>query len=245
MNPESKYEVSIVLPCFHEEESVEEGIKEIYRVMKSTPYSFEIIFVDDASKDRTREKILKVSLEYPDVNYLLQQENTGRGKAFINGAKIAKGKIIGFLDVDLEVSATSLPDVIKEIENGSDVCIVKRNYAIKWYPEFLLRHSASVIYKRLVWSILNMPKLDTETGFKFFKKETLFKLLEKVESPGWFFDTEIMCLACYGKFQIAQVDGDYKKNPKKSSTVNLFSDSIRQFASALSYRKKLKKMFPQ
>ena len=241
----NELDVSIVLPCYMEENSIENAVKQIFEVMGKTSYSFELIFVDDASKDKTKEKILKAAFEYPSVHHLLQEKNTGRGKAFINGAEISKGKIIGFLDADMEISPDVLPDVIREIQSGKDVCIVKRNYTIEWSPEFLLRHLASITYKRIAWMLLNIPKLDTETGFKFFRREKLFSLLEKTEAPGWFFDTEIVCLAYYNGMNISQVNGTYKKNWKKNSTVNLFSDSIRQFKSVLAYRKNLKKMFPQ
>ncbi len=143
----------------------------------------------------------------------------------------------------MEVSASALPRVIKELESGQDVVIVNRKYPVKLNPEFILRHAASVTYKNLVWFFLNIPKLDTETGFKFFRKEALLALEQQVESNGWFFDTEIICLAHYGGYRVSQVDGEYKKNPKKTSTVNLFSDSISQLFSIFRFRGKLKKMF--
>ena len=241
MNPE----VSIVIPCYQEEAQISESVKELFGIMNLSGFSFEMIFVDDASKDDTKEKILTAVKQYQDIRYIFQKENTGRGKAFINGAKGAKGNIIGYLDIDLEISASSLPEVIREIKEGADVCIVKRNYKIEWTPEFILRHLASITYKRLAWTLLGIPHYDTETGFKFFKRESLFKLLEKTESPRWFFDTEIVTLAYFSGMKISQVNGTYKKNWNKSSTVNLFSDSLRQFSSLLSYRKKLKKLFPQ
>lgn len=245
MNEQLEYDVSIVLPCFREEQSIAPGIAKIFEVMATTSLHFEVIFVDDASTDQTREKILKAAAEYPNVSYLFQSKNTGRGAAFKNGVKSAKGKIIGYLDIDLEISISSLPDVIRAIERGNDVVIVKRNYKIKWTPSFLIRHFASVLYKRIAWEVLNIPCLDTETGFKFFRRNALQELLKKTESRGWFFDTEIICLAHYNELKITQVTGEYKKNFQKISTVHLFSDSVTQFLQVLSYRKKLKKLFPR
>lgn len=237
--------ISIVLPCYKEERFIATGVEKIMKVMNKTTLTYEIILVDDASPDRTRDEILRVTTKHTHIRYLLQDKNTGRGKAFINGAKISKGKIVGFLDIDQEISIDCLPEVIKSIQNGYDVCIVKRAYKIEWSPEFILRHIASVTYKQLVRIFLNLPKMDTESGFKFFKRKKLFQLLEEIESAGWFFDTEIMALAYYSGMKIAQQEGVYKKNHEKSSTVNLFSDSIRQFLSLVAYRKKLKKLQKQ
>lgn len=236
-------EVTIVLPCYREQNSIEHGIREISKVMDRTALTYEVIFVDDASPDNTRERIMEAAERFPNVKYLLHNKNTGRGKAFIDGAMQAKGTIIGFLDIDLEISVDCLPEVIKSIQNGYDVCLVKRAYKIEWNPEFILRHIASVTYKQLVRIFLNLPSLDTESGFKFFRRESLFRLLQKTESPGWFFDTEIVALAHYSGMKISQADGTYRKNWRKNSTVNLFSDSLRQFRSLISYRKKLKHLF--
>lgn len=245
MNEQLEYDVSIILPCFREEKFIIPGVAKIFEVMAATPYKFEVVFVDDASTDQTREKILKAAKKYPNVSYVFQRNNTGRGFAFINGVRTAKGRIIGYLDIDLEISISSLPKVIDEIEKGNDVVIVKRNYKIKWSFSFLIRHFASILYKRIAWTVLNTPCWDSETGFKFFRREALEQLLKKAESKGWFFDTEIMCLAHYSKLKIAQIDGIYKKNLQKISTVYLFSDSVNQFFQLIAYRKKLKKLFPR
>lgn len=234
-------EVSIILPCYKEEKFIDFGVRQITEVMNKTGLTYEIILVDDASPDRTRNEIFHAAKKYAHIRYLFQDKNSGRGRAFINGAKISKGKIIGFLDIDLEISVDCLPEVIKRVQNNSDVCIVKRIYKIEWSPDFILRHFASIIYKKLVRMLLKLPKLDTESGFKFFKRDKLFELLENVESSGWFFDTEIIALAYYSGMNITQQDGIYKKNRNKSSTVNIFSDSILQLLSLIAYRKKLLK----
>ena len=240
MYEQSQLDVSIVLPCYMEEASIAIGVSKIFEEMKKTQRRFEIIFVDDASTDNTRKEIIKAAEKYPDISYIFQNTNTGRGQAFVNGARTARGRIIGYLDIDLEISVSSLPKVIHEIDSGKDVAIVRRNFSNEWSPSFLARHLASIIYRWLVSFVLDIPQLDTETGFKFFRREPLFQLLEKAESQGWFFDTEIMCLAYHGKLKISQVDGEYKKNSKKISTVHLFSDGTKQLIQLIRYKKKLK-----
>jgi hypothetical protein len=232
-------EVSIVLPCYREENFIEKGMLEISKVMHNMALTYEVIFVDDASPDNTQAKIMTMAEKFPNVKYILHAKNTGRGQAFIDGAMQARGNIIGFLDIDLEISVDCLPKVVKSIQSGNDVCIVKRIYKMEWNPEFILRHIASITYKRLVRIFLNLPSLDTESGFKFFRKDALFQLLQRIESKGWFFDTEIVALAYYSGMKIVQTEGIYRKNWKKASTVNLLFDSFRQFWLLVSYRKKL------
>ena len=245
MISKASFDVSIVFPCFQEELSIEEGVRAVFETMRAESKIFEVILVDDASTDKTREKIINISKEYPDIKYLFQDINTGRGKAFLNGSALAEGKIVGYIDVDMEVSISSLPEVIREIEKGQDLVLVRRNYNLKWSLGFIVRHFASSIYKSMVQFFLKIPKLDTESGFKFFKKESLLALKEKVESDRWFFDTEIVCLAYFSGMRVAQVEGEYKKNSKKTSTVHLLSDSLLQFSKLIAFRKKLKHLFPK
>lgn len=217
------------------------SVKELYSVMAATHYRFEVIFVDDAGTDRTKELILQIAKEYPDVRYLMHEKNIGRGGSFSDGARISQGKYIGYLDIDLEVSAGYLPYVLKKLENGNDVVIVNRKYSILWTFSFLLRHLSSISYKTLVSLVFNTPAMDTESGFKFFTKESLLFLLGKTTSKKWFFDTEVMVLAHKYNYRIAQIEGMYSKNPEKLSTVRLFPDSMNQIAELLRFKRRIKK----
>ena len=242
MNKDTAYDVSIVIPCYQDEWHIVKSVKEISSVMKTTPYKFEMIFVDDASADKTKEMILYIEQNFPDVRYVMHEKNTGRGRAFCDGAKIAKGNYVGFLDIDLEVSASYLPEVLKKLDEGNHVVIVNRSYRIVPTFSFLIRQFSSVFYKKLASAVFHIPPLDTESGFKFFKRESLFALLPQVRSDRWFFDTEIMVLAHLAGQKITQVEGIYKRNPEKTSTVRLFADSIDQFSELLKLKRRLKNL---
>src|ERR1051326_888009 len=120
MNVESEYDVSIVIPCYREEKHILDSVKEIYRVMNKTNYRFETIFVEDGSPDRTKEKILEIEKQFPNARHLFHEKNIGKGGSIANGVKMAKGKFIGHIDIDLEISAEYLPDVLVELEKGND-----------------------------------------------------------------------------------------------------------------------------
>ncbi|MFI5164516.1 MAG: glycosyltransferase family 2 protein, partial [Bacteroidia bacterium] len=117
MNERSEYDVSVVLPCYQEEGQILRGAAEIYKVMAGSGYTFEMVFVDDGSTDRTKEKILEASRQFPEAKYLFKEKNSGRGRSFSDGAKMAKGKYIGFLDIDLEISCSYLPKIILDLQN--------------------------------------------------------------------------------------------------------------------------------
>ncbi|TAL58039.1 MAG: glycosyltransferase, partial [Bacteroidetes bacterium] len=100
-----KIDVSIIIPCFQEENHILQSVEEIYRVMNVSGYTFEVIFVEDASTDKTKEYILQIEKKFADIRYVFHKKNTGKGRSIADGVKIARGKFIGHIDIDMEVSA--------------------------------------------------------------------------------------------------------------------------------------------
>ena len=236
-----QYDISIVVPCYQEEGHLYKSVETIYDLLNTTKRSFEMIFVDDCSKDKTRDVILSVIKKFPNTKYLFHNANTGRGGAFLDGVGLADGRYIGFLDIDLEVSPVYLLNVIQELENGNDIVTVHRHYALAPSATFILRHILSVGYKILINKYLGVPRMDTESGFKFFKKDCILKLSERVENKKWFFDTEIMVLAYLNKYKIKEVNGLFMRNADKATTVKLFSDTIDYFIEIRKFKKRLLK----
>jgi glycosyltransferase involved in cell wall biosynthesis len=236
-----KYDISIVVPCYQEEGHLKASVQEIYNLLNNTKYSFEMIFVDDCSRDKTRDVILSIVKDFPNAKYLFHKTNVGRGGTFLDGVKLAEGKYIGFLDIDLEVSHVYLLNIILELEKGYDVATVRRHYALAPSVTFILRHILSVGYKMLINKYLGIPRMDTETGFKFFRKDCILKLSGQIENKKWFFDTEVMVLAYFNDFKIKEVDGLFMRNVNKVSTVKLVRDTIDYFIEVKRFRERVVK----
>ena len=236
-----EYDVSIVVPCYQDEPHLMESVEEIYSLLSHSTYLFEIIFVDDCSKDKTRDVILAIAKKFPNVKYLFHEQNTGRGGAFLDGVKLADGKYVGFLDIDLEVSCVYILKVLGRLEEGYDVVTVRRHYALSPSPVFILRHILSIGYKAIITQYLGVPKMDTETGFKFFKKSSLLPLAEIIENKKWFFDTEVMVLSYFNKLRINEVDGLFMRRVDKVSTVKIFKDTMEYLLEIYNFKKRLKK----
>jgi len=233
--------VSIVIPCYQEEGHLVENTNEIFRIMNSTKYSFEIIFVDDKSTDSTKDKILEIEKARSRVRHIFHEINLGKGSSIAAGAGIAKGKFIGHLDIDLEVSAAYIPALLLELEKGNDVVLIKRKVKFGLNPTFIMRDFAGMIHRTAVQLFLGTPRTDVQSGCKFFRREALLPLLEKTKSPGWFFDVEIMTLAYINSLRIKQIPGYYIRNKKKKSTVKLVEDGWRQFKNLVRFSVERKK----
>ena len=229
----------MVLACYNEEETLEASFREIRKALDSLRGTSEVIFVDDVSRDRTREIIGRIVAEDPGrVRAILHETNKGRGGTVNDGFRASRADIVGFLDVDLEVHARYIPSLVAAIEEGADVATVRRIYAFQ--ARSLDRYFMSRGYSLLVRRLLGVPLLDTETGFKFFRREALLPVLDAIHDPGWFWDTEFMVRAHLRGLRIAEIPGAYVRRDDKTSTVRGLRDSWTYFRKLVAFRKEMK-----
>jgi glycosyltransferase involved in cell wall biosynthesis len=232
--------LSLVLACYHEGEHLHESFGEILDVLLNLGRSFEVIFVDDASRDATPQILREIVAAHPglDLRLILHEQNRGRGATVTDGFRIARGEIAGFLDVDLEVHARYLPSLVRAIERGADVATVQRIYALQLTS--LDRYFMSRGYSWLVRRLLGITLHDTETGYKFFRRERLLPVLEETRDPGWFWDTEFMVRAQRRGLRIVEIPGAYVRRSDKTSTVRGLRDSVLYFGRLLAFRRRLR-----
>jgi glycosyltransferase involved in cell wall biosynthesis len=205
-------------------------------VLEETHRPYEIVFVDDVSRDRTREIIAALVKAHPTtVRALLHEKNTGRGQTVTDGFRAARGAIAGFLDVDLEVHARYIPSLVKAIERGADVATVRRIYAFQ--IRSLDRYAMSRGYSFLVRRMLGVDVRDTETGYKFFRREKVLPILDEIRDPGWFWDTEFMVRVVKAGLRVEEIPGAYVRRYDKTSTVSGMRDSVRYFGKLVAFRR--------
>lgn len=231
-------DVSIVIPCYNEEAILEDSVREIARVMEQTRYSWELIFIDDRSQDQTPFLLNKLVASRPNSRAIFHQQNVGRGGTASEGLSLAQGRVIGFLDIDLEVHARYIPTMVLTIDGGYDVATAHRIYRVPLQWDDLLRNILSVGYRWMVRHYLKLPFEDTEAGFKFFRAERIHPLLPKARSKGWFWDTEIMALAHREKLRVIEIPCVFVRRFDKVSTVRPFKDSWAYLIALLEFKKR-------
>jgi glycosyltransferase involved in cell wall biosynthesis len=237
-------DLSVVIACYNEEETLERSFAEIREVLEDMRRPYEIVFVDDVSRDRTRAIIATLAGAHPDtVRVLLHEKNTGRGQTVTDGFRMARGAIAGFLDVDLEVHARYIPSLVRAIERGADVATVRRIYAFQ--VRSLDRYAMSRGYSFLVRRMLGVGVQDTETGYKFFRRASVLPILDEIRDPGWFWDTEFMVRAERRGLRIAEIPGAYIRRFDKTSTVRGMRDSVRYFGKLLAFRRAMRTAPPR
>lgn len=229
--------LSLILACYNEEEILAESFREIRETLDGLGRPYEIVFVEDVSRDRTREILRAIETENPEValNVILHETNKGRGATVTDGFRAAKGEIAGYIDVDLEVHPRYIPSLVRAIEKGADVAVVRRIYAFQL--RHLDRYFMSRGYSFLVRKLLGTSLRDTETGYKFFRREKLLPVIDSIVDPAWFWDTEFMLRAERAGLRIDEVPGAYVRRQDKTSTVRGVRDSFVYFFKLLAFRK--------
>jgi hypothetical protein len=142
------------------------------------------------------------------------------------------------LDVDLEVPATAILDCVRAIRAGADVAIGGRTYT--FFPGEVMRRFLSRGYAFLVHRLLPVGTIaDTEAGCKFFRRITALPVLNQVEAPGWFWDTESVVRCHLAGLRMVQVPCVYTRDQAKPSSVRLLHDIMTTLSTLLAFRRSL------
>lgn len=233
-------DLSVVLPCYNERVVIDESTAEIVRTLESTRLNWEIIFVDDVSKDDTVARAERLCAADSRLRLIRHTRNTGRGRTATDGLRAARGTVIGFLDIDLEVPARYILPAVEEIRNGADVVCAWRIYL----PNLPLLHREilSKGYSRLVRGQLGLPLRDTEAGFKFFARERILPLLDQAHNVGWFWDTEIMARAYFAGLHIVELPAVFVKRNEVPTTVRIIPDTIEYWRQLRHFRPEARRL---
>ncbi|MGH7893928.1 MAG: glycosyltransferase family 2 protein, partial [Candidatus Binatia bacterium] len=102
-------DLSIVVPCYDEAPHLAASTVRLLEILDQTRWQYEIMFVDDCSRDDSRRVIQELCAAHPRCRSLFHERNRGRGGAFKTGFAATTGRVTGFLDIDLEVDALYIP----------------------------------------------------------------------------------------------------------------------------------------
>jgi glycosyltransferase involved in cell wall biosynthesis len=216
---------SLVVPCYNEASHLRTSVTAVLEMLDQTRWDWELVFVDDHSRDETREIIRELCAGDSRMRYVFHEYNRGRGAAFKTGFAATTGRVTGFIDIDLEVNARYVPALVNVIErHGADVATGLRFYLVR-QTGALHRILLSWVYRALIRVLLNVSVVDTETGCKFFKRATATDAVLGSESDGWFWDTEVMARAALAGLTIEEMPVLFLRRFDKRSTVRVWRDS--------------------
>ncbi|MCJ7826060.1 glycosyltransferase [Patescibacteria group bacterium] len=218
-------DLSLILPCYNEHDVFDGSVTLIIETLERSRWSFEIIFVDDGSKDDTRSKIRLVCRTYDFCHAIIHKDNTGRGAAVNSGIHASQGDVVGYIDIDCEVSPVYISSMVGLIQQGkADVVVGKRMYRSSLTS--FIREVLSIGYRRIADILLGTDGIDTESGYKFFHKKKFLPVLGKIRNQHWFWDTESIVLSKRAGLRVVEIPVLFVRRLDKQSTVRIIPDTF-------------------
>lgn len=151
--------LSLVIPVFNEQEVLEESFRRMDAAMRSTGHPYEIIYVNDGSRDNTMEILRKIAAEAPQVRVLSFSRNFGHQLAVTCGMDAACGSALIIIDVDLQDPPELIPQMVEQWKQGADIVYGKR---LRREGETLFKKlTANIYYRLLAWMSAYPIPLDT------------------------------------------------------------------------------------
>ena len=165
-------DISIVIPLYNEAESLPELFKRIKAVMEQNGFSFEVIFVDDGSKDDSWQVITELKAAHPKVIRALKfRRNYGKSPALYCGFKKAEGDVVFTMDADLQDRPEELPEMYHMLKDGGYDLI--SGWKKKRYDSKISKNLPSKIYNATARKITGIKLHDMNCGLKAYRKDVV------------------------------------------------------------------------
>lgn len=210
--------VSIVIPCYNEEGNMIPNVESLIEVMAKSNYRYEIICVDDGSKDNTWEKIKELSKKFSEVKGIKLMRNHGMTQAYMAGFDASKGDYVLTLSADMEISPENVIKVVEYLEEGYD--FVNTSRKDRWGKAG--RALPSKIANSFISKISGVSMQDTGSGLKGFDRVMIdnFKMYGEMHRfiPSY--------LADYGAKMI-EFDVDYKERKFGKSSYGSITRTLK------------------
>jgi len=224
--------ISIVLPARNEEKILESSVKKLETYLRLKDYDYEIIIVNDASTDRTGNIADKLSKCNRRIKVMHFKRRVGKGKSISEAFRVSTGDILVFMDVDLSANLNDLETLINAIERDNyDIAIGSRLLKESKVTRPLKRKILSRIYNFMIRILFSSKVKDHQCGFKAFRRDVILDLINEVEDPHWFWDTEILIAAQRKKLKIKEIPITWSQ--AEESKINVLKDGFYLFTKAL------------
>lgn len=171
--------ISIIIPCYNEQEAVPLFYTESMRVLKELNYEYELIFVNDGSKDQTLAAIKDLCAADPHVVYLSFSRNFGKESAMLAGFHAASGDFVTIMDADLQDPPSLLPQMLKILEEGEYDSVATRRFNRDGEP--MIRSWFARKFYQLINRISDADIVDGARDFRLMKKEMVRAILSMNE----------------------------------------------------------------
>jgi glycosyltransferase involved in cell wall biosynthesis len=188
LTPQKRYSISVFFPCFNEQASVETLTRKTVSVAGKLTDDFEVIIVNDGSRDDTAAIADRLAKEMPQVRVVHHPHNLGYGHALRSGFKAATKELVFYTDGDSQFNIEELADILPLIDQCDIVSCYRLNR-----QEGLMRKINAFCWTRLVCFLFGLKLRDIDCAFKLYRRK-IFDGMNLI-STGALIDTEVLARA--------------------------------------------------
>jgi glycosyltransferase involved in cell wall biosynthesis len=228
-------ELSIIIPSYNEELRLPATLDRIAAYLQRGGHEAEVLVVDDGSNDRTAAVAESFRSRIPSLRLVSNGVNRGKGYSVRHGMQEARGRVALFTDADLSAPIEEAGKLIAALETY-DVAIGSRamDRSLITVHESRFREFAGIIFNKIVRIILWLPFVDTQCGFKAFRRERCSILFEQQRIERFGFDPELLYLARHHGLRAVEIPVRWGHSP--ATKVSMWRDSIQMFIDVFTIR---------
>ena len=200
-------ELSLVVPAFNEQSRLPPSLALIRGELDQGERSYQVIVVDDGSRDRTSELVEQAKVTWPQLQLITFDRNLGKGAAVRAGMLAASGRLRLFSDADLSTPLSEMRKLEAAIRAGAGIAIGSRalpgSQVELHQPRY--RELMGKAYNQLLRRLVLPGVRDSQCGFKMFTAAAAVSCFTPLEIPGFGFDAEVLLRARWSGIAIAEI----------------------------------------
>lgn len=200
--------LSVVIPAYNEAKGIAKNLKDIELYLKQQDYEYEILVVNDGSKDNTDDVVRGLEKEIKGLRLIDNKENHGKGYVIKQGLLQAKGDVRLFTDADNSTDISYVEKMWPEFDKGYDIVIGSRDVkgAERDPPQPLYRRVLGQVFGLVTSIVLGLWGFkDTQCGFKALTTRAVEEIIPQLTMERWTFDPEILVLAKKMGYKIKEI----------------------------------------
>jgi glycosyltransferase involved in cell wall biosynthesis len=223
--------VTIVLPCYNEQDHVLEELDRIDAAMQSSGYTYELLVIDDKSTDSTLKVLRDAAPRFPAMRLMPFRRNGGSGTARRIGTTEARGQIVVWTDADMTYPNERIPEFVRYLDDNTDIDQVVGARTTEEGTHKWARVPAKWVIRRIASSLASTPIPDLNSGLRAFRREVSLPYL-RLLPPGFSCVTTITMAFLSNQHAVEYLPIDYAKRAGVSK-FHPFRDAYRYILQVL------------